>query len=52
MLGLNNSQSLSTEEKWMHLVVSATPGRESATKSVQPSMIYYLNGVVVSTVRA
>jgi hypothetical protein len=49
-LGLSQFNSLSTEERWMHLVVSASPGRHSSSKGQHPSMIYYLNGYVVDTV--
>ncbi len=49
-LGLDSPDALVKTVKWVHLVVTGSPGRETSSKSTPPTMTYYLNGVLVDTV--
>ena len=49
-LDLDAPDTLAKEQRWVHLVVTATAVRETSSKSKQATMTYYLNGVQVALV--
>lgn len=47
-LGITKANGLFLEEKWVHLVVTGKPRIEK--RSIKASMMFYLNGMLVSTI--